>query len=190
MIGACDESLGDTARADEEQWTAADLEIVQGSADPVYIGLHCGVEEDARAWGGQMRRQARGKPVAKGLPSLKDQSVEPLGCEMHAQIRLGHRRDGMAAHHRVAIDAVDRAVRPACKQIAEEAIPAKTGLAADDGRERGIKMAFERQDGSADAADGRRRIEGGADLVVDDARRQRRNGFREHVEPVRDPSGR
>ena len=33
----------------------------------------------------------------------------------------------------------------------------------------GHLKAFERQDGSADAADGRRRIEGGADLVVEEA---------------------
>ncbi|MNT93161.1 hypothetical protein D3C72_2345690 [compost metagenome] len=60
-----------------------------------------------------------------------------LGRQMQAQIGLVHGRDGMLAHDRMAVDAMDLG-RAACagEQLGEAAIASDTRLAAEDGHQR------------------------------------------------------
>ena len=85
---------------------------------------------------------------------------------MPAQIRLAHRRDRMAAHHRMAVDAVHRSVRRAGEQRAEQAEALQAGLAAEDDGEGRRQLLLQHGDSRADIAHMRGGIEGGADLVV------------------------
>ena len=92
-----------------------------------------------------------------------------LPCEVERQIRLVHRRHRMAAHHRVAVDAVGLALI-ARKEVAEGGVALQLGRSDDQRRYALREDATRDLDGATDVADMRRGIEGGADLVVAEAR--------------------
>ncbi len=90
---------------------------------------------------------------------------------MNGKIRLVHRRDGMTAHDRVAVDA-ENAPLIGSKEIAEGRIALELRRADDDRHQLLFEDLFADLDRLADIADLGRGIECRADLVVADIRPQ------------------
>jgi hypothetical protein len=85
--------------------------------------------------------------------------------EMDPDVPLVHRRDGVAAHDGMPVDAMRRAVQRG-EQVPERAVAAEDGGADDERDGAAAEDAGADVDRAADGADGGRRVEGGADLVV------------------------
>ena len=90
----------------------------------------------------ETRIEQSGGLVAR-IGAVIDQAhaTQALLCEMFSQIGFSHRRHGMDAHGRVAVDAVNLAAGARRReQVAEQAVAAEIRLPADDRHERIAKM--------------------------------------------------
>ena len=115
-----------------------------------------------------------GRPVTGAQLEHVDEfdAARGLRREVAGEVGLGHRRDRVTRHGRVAVEPVAHTV---CRreQVAEQLVAAQARRADDHRRPRAAHQRNADVDGTADRAGGGRRVEGGADLVMQDRRVQR-----------------
>ena len=148
---------------------------MQQRADDREVALPGDVEQHGvGARRGHIAR-AKGGGVLIGGVGDRGDLAEALRLKMQAQIGFPHRRRGMAAHRRVAVDAMDLARRAGGREeMTEQAVAAQTGLPADDRRRRARKAGAQRRQGDGEIADLRRAVEGRTAFVVQHAHAETR----------------
>ena len=158
-------------RADREDRRAAAFPDEPPGLDQGLVVEHV-ERHDAAALGERLREPRIALPPLHGDEIDEADRLCGLTRQMAAEIGLVHRRDRMLRHGRMPVEPVAAPLRQ------REEMAESTGSGPSTARRRRAapspsNSSAREVDGAADAADLRRRVEGRADLVVDDRRSER-----------------
>ena len=157
-------------RADREDRRAAAFPDEPPRLDQGFVVEHV-ERHDAAALGERLREPRIALPPLHGDEIDEADRLCGLTRQMAAEIGLVHGRDRMLRHGRMPVEPVAAPLRQ--REEMAEALETAHRRLADDERHPAVEQLRGEVDGAADAADLRRRVEGRADLVMDDRRSER-----------------